>query len=412
MDITIHRGTKEIGGTCIQLTSSGGSILLDIGQPLGKDSTVIDLSKLQFDSVLVSHPHQDHFGLIDSLDPSIPIYIGESGKDLIELTRVFLKREPLKNDFHHFEKWKPFDVCGFRVTPYLVDHSAVDAYAFLIEAEGKRVFYSGDFRAHGRKSILFDKMVSKPPVNIDALIMEGTMLDRSNDDFPDELSVGKKIEDTIRHFDGIAFLLASSQNIDRIVSAYNACLRTGRTFVIDLYTAWVLDRLKKISKSLPVMDWDNVKVYMIGGHYEALKANKGYFGEFTKRAFDHRVFDNELIESPSRYLYFGKMSSSKEIEMLKTHGRVSVIYSQWLGYLNRPEHQGYHSIKIAAYRDDPQVDFIYAHTSGHATVEDLKTFAAALKPKMLIPVHTEHAERYSDYFENVVMLNDGENMHF
>ena len=43
------------------------------------------------------------------------------------------------------------EIGPFRITPQLVDHSAFDAYALLVEADGKRVYYSGDFRAHGRK---------------------------------------------------------------------------------------------------------------------------------------------------------------------------------------------------------------------------------------------------------------------
>lgn len=35
----------------------------------------------------------------------------------------------------------------FTVTPYLVDDSAFDAYALLVEAVGRRVLYSGDLRA-------------------------------------------------------------------------------------------------------------------------------------------------------------------------------------------------------------------------------------------------------------------------
>lgn len=45
----------------------------------------------------------------------------------------------------------------FRVTPHLVDHSAYDAYALEVEADGRRLFYSGDIRAHGRKGALFER---------------------------------------------------------------------------------------------------------------------------------------------------------------------------------------------------------------------------------------------------------------
>jgi len=69
----------------------------------------------------------------------------------------------------------------FIITPYLVDHSAYDAYAIQIEADGKKLFYSGDFRGHGRKRKLLDRLVAHPPVKIDTLLMEGTTLSRGSD---------------------------------------------------------------------------------------------------------------------------------------------------------------------------------------------------------------------------------------
>jgi ribonuclease J len=81
---------------------------------------------------LVSHPHQDHFGLIDQLEPSIPIYIGELSQNLISASRKFLGKSLPHNNFIHFEKWQPFRFRDFTITPYLMDHSAPDAYAFMI----------------------------------------------------------------------------------------------------------------------------------------------------------------------------------------------------------------------------------------------------------------------------------------
>ncbi len=54
------------------------------------------------------------------------------------------------------------------------------------------------------------------------------------------------------------------------------------------------------------------------------------------------------------------------------------------------------------------INFVYAHTSGHATVDALKHFAEAISPKRLIPVHTEYPEKFKSEFENVVELKDGE----
>lgn len=54
--------------------------------------------------------------------------------------------------------------------------------------------------------------------------------------------VEKKIVEIISTQKNISFIISSSQNIDRIVSAFKACRRTGRTLVIDIYTAWVLEQ--------------------------------------------------------------------------------------------------------------------------------------------------------------------------
>ena len=217
MKIIIQRGSNEIGGTCIELSTDKTKLLLDIGSPLSPDSTDIEVEKINPDAVLVSHPHQDHYGLIDRLDKEIPVYIGELGKKLINATRIFLNKKLPENNFHHFEAWKRFEIGDFCITPYLVDHSSVDAYAFLLEAEGKKIFYSGDFRAHGRKGILFEKFIKNTPPevkNADVLFLEGTMLGRSNEDFKTEDEVEEKITYVLKNSNDVCFLISSSQNID------------------------------------------------------------------------------------------------------------------------------------------------------------------------------------------------------
>ena len=408
MHITIHRGSNEIGGTCIQLSTQNSTLLLDAGLPLSQTSRHLDISSIQPDAVLISHPHQDHYGLIDQIDPSIPIYLGEIAKGLIEVPRIFLGRDQFVNDFHYLRPWSPVTIGDFTVTPYLVDHSSPEAYAFLIESnQGRRVFYSGDFRTHGRKAVLLERLMKEPPAKIDALFLEGTMLERSNDRFPDESAVENQIFETIRQQSNIAFLLTSSQNIDRIVSAYRACLRSGKVLVIDFYTAWVLEQVRKAASGVPAMDWSTVRVYAHYRQDKTLKENKDFFGDFRKRAYHNRITKEQLEANPSQYLYISKMSQYRVMERYKQFGPINLIYSQWLGYLVYTDEQYYGAEAIAHYPYDQQVNFVYAHTSGHAPLNDLIRFAAAIKPKKLIPIHTEHSELFSDHFENVVRLSDG-----
>lgn len=407
MRIKIHRGAIEIGGTCIQLTTGQSTILLDLGLPLSKGSKDLDVAVLSPDAVLISHPHQDHFGLIEALDHDIPVYMGELSKNLINATRMLLGNDLLKNEIQYFKAWQSFIIGDFTITPYLMDHSAVDAYGFLIESEGKRLFYSGDFRAHGRKSILFDKIIKNPPKDIDLLFMEGTMIQRSNDDFPTEADVGRKIYETIAEQENITFLISSSQNIDRVVSAFRACRHAGKTLVLDIYTAWVLEKLKLVSHNIPAMEWDQIKIKLSYSQHEKLKDNPDFFGDFRKRVYQHRISKEEMLANPADYLYFGKMSHFRTINFYKEIKPVNVIYSQWLGYLSCKDEDYYGAEAMAGYRRDPQVNFVYAHTSGHATVEDLKMFAEALNPKMLVPVHTEHGGQYNKLFQHVEIIEDG-----
>lgn len=67
MRVCIHRGTKEIGGTCIEIESQGKRLVLDVGLPLdASDPETFPLHPVQgFEcandsllGVVISHSHQ------------------------------------------------------------------------------------------------------------------------------------------------------------------------------------------------------------------------------------------------------------------------------------------------------------------------------------------------------------------
>ncbi|MCE1227724.1 MAG: MBL fold metallo-hydrolase [Geobacteraceae bacterium] len=416
MEVRIQRGSHEIGGTCIRISSGDTTILIDAGLPLSVDSAPLCPSDLVADAVVISHPHQDHCGLVETLPNNTPVYIGRVAKYLLEATRTFLRRPPLANEFRYITSWQPFSIGSITITPYLVDHSATDSYAFLIEADDKKLFYSGDFRGHGRKSALYDNIIKKPPVGIDAMLMEGTMLGRSNSAFPTERSVEKAIGTILAEQKNITFLISSSQNIDRIVSAYRACKRTGKILVIDIYTAWVLEQMKHVSNNVPNIDWKLVKVAFDPKRAATLRApeNRKMFGSFYDRANGNRVSGSELSTNPHLYLMLLKVPACLFMKRFANpDSPFTVIYSQWQGYLENSadKHSNNRAESFLRSIKDGKVAgaaFTYAHTSGHATLNDLKRFTFAINPKRLIPIHTEHAHQYSNHFKNVVELSDSE----
>ncbi|MFZ2655877.1 MAG: MBL fold metallo-hydrolase [Victivallales bacterium] len=415
MILTIHRGSKEIGGSCVELRAGSTRILIDLGSPLTDEKVVVGENLKSVDAVLVSHPHGDHCGLIDQLPDGLPVYLGELTEDFIQASMIFNRKPLLKNNFRNFQNRKPFHIGCFEVTPYLMDHSSSDAFAFLIEADGKRVFYTGDFRAHGRKAKLFRAMLAHPVTNIDVMLMEGTMIGRENGKYLDEESVETAMRELMMESPGLCFLQTSPQNIDRIVSAYKACRDSGRIFVIDIYTAWILRELHKFSKSkkTPDMNWKTIKVLsrsdLSKNHRIVLTIHKSHFGDFYKDLYsrDNVIAEGTISAHPEKYLV-----KTSYVERLIEETGVSastVIYSMWEGYLEEkfnPRH--FHD--YVRLRNRPGVRFEKIHTGGHATRDDLKRFAEAINSKALVPIHTQCPEQFSGIFRNVVLLADGQEM--
>lgn len=408
MKINIRKGTDEIGGSCIELSTDNTTILLDYGTPLKKGSVHSELD-VKVDAILISHPHQDHFGEIVNIDSETPVYCGELSLNLMNAAKIFTGNELLNNNFHIYKSWVSFAIGDFKITPYLVDHSAVDAHAFLIECEGQSVLYSGDFRANGRKSELFDKIIQDKKLHdVDFLLMEGTMMGRDNGEFPTEKSVEEKIFKEISKNDNISFMVGSSQNIDTIVSVYRACKRTNKILVVDMYTAWILENLKLVSNSIPNIDWDDVKVLRLksGSYYQNIVNHKDYFKDFSQRIFNNIAEIEEIQENPSDY--FLKISPHHIDEVIDAINvnDANVIYSQWLGYL-KSEFSDEKLVKLFQGLES-KYNWIYAHTSGHADMDTLKKFSSSINPKNLIPIHTEYKDDFSKYFNNVVVLSDNE----
>jgi ribonuclease J len=289
-----------------------------------------------------------------------------------------------------------------------MDHSSPEAFAFLIEAAGKRIFYSGDFRATGNKGVLFENLLKLPPKDIDILFIEGTMAERTNAEYPDEEAVKNAIVDIVKGQKNVSFVVSSAQNIDRFVSLIKACIIAKKQVVIDVYNAWVLEIVKKKSPGLPTIDWDQVLVYNHPGQMEKI-AGAG-LADFHRRV-ELKSVGNKIFSNPSGFVYFLRCPSLKLIDALRKHGPINLIYSQWEGYL-RPEHHAWFADTITALRADKGICFSSIHTSGHAVLEDLKKLGHALSPNKIVPIHTELPDKLKvefekDGFANVDVWEDG-----
>ncbi|MGL4557735.1 MAG: MBL fold metallo-hydrolase, partial [Afipia sp.] len=152
MRIRIHRGTNEIGGTCVELAAGGGRILLDLGLPLDGDGDEVSIHPSidglaggeDLLALILSHGHIDHWGLAHLAGPELPVALGAATHRILQAAAPFVPRPYVPATPIEFTSGTPLEFGPFRVTPHLVDHSAYDAYALEVEADGQRLFYSGD----------------------------------------------------------------------------------------------------------------------------------------------------------------------------------------------------------------------------------------------------------------------------
>jgi ribonuclease J len=409
VQLTVHRATQQIGGNCIELsTSDRHRIILDVGRPLDAPEDARHLLPVSLDlnaavdGVLISHPHQDHYGLLEDVPAGWPIYSGAATARLIRLSSAISGKQ-LPHEFISWKSGVSFEIGPFAVTPLLTDHSAFDAYMLLIEVYGKRILYSGDFRAHGRKSSLTRRLMATPPQNLDVLVMEGTNLG-SDKSCETESDSENAFVDLFQSTAGRVFVAWSAQNVDRTVTLYRACLKAGRTLVVDLYTAEVMEALADFGK-LPRPGWNSLKV-VITSAFARMYRRTGR-ESFVEHMLPHGISAAKLAETPERWVVMVRPSLIRDyvLKRIVPNEDDAWCWSMWRGYLNNDD-----GILVRKWFDEGGSRAAHIHTSGHASPADLRSFAHAMNAKQLVPVHGVAWDVETTGFSSIRRLADGEPM--
>ena len=411
MKACIRRGSKQIGGSCIEVEQDGKRLLIDLGLPLEAPANtadvipaglVLDGTDANLLGILISHPHLDHYGLLAHVDTSIPIGLGASARRVLAAAAPFLPGTwPVPSDGWSYESGHPIEIGPFSITPFLVDHSAYDAYALLIEAGGDRLFYSGDFRGHGRKGALLDRMVAAPPQGIDVLLVEGSSLTRLPLDarFPTEAEIEALLLAELNSTEGMALVHTSAQNIDRIVTIFRASRRCGRRVVLDLYAATILEATGNFN--LPQSDWPDVALYV--PELQRRQIKRGGMFDLLARHSKNRIFLEDLAAIPARSTLLFRPLHRSDLERAGCLAGAKYIYSQWEGYWDSGSYDD-----VKAFLDVYGIPKVSLHTSGHASPVDLKRFVRALDPGKVVPIHSFRPDRYPELFDRVEQQPDGQ----
>lgn len=413
MEIKIHRGLDQIGGCITEIWTESSRVFIDFGQNLpgnGKPTTpeedalmvadIVENNEKEHQAVFYTHAHEDHVGLFRYIP--LEQYIGEGSKELLLIKyRTLLERYEMAIDENHqlqegskeneelqeenyrttkdlidklkaFKTWKrtalkespsPITIGDIRVTPFFTCHSIYDAHMFLVEADGKRIWHTGDYRQHGYMGKGLLPMLRRYATDIDVLITEGTMLKRK-DKCIHECEVSRKMESVMQAFKYV-FVLASATDIERLASIKVAAENANKPLcILSLFMKRTMEFFTERQSSL----------------------SRGLF------SFAPLYYTDKLYDKLKRKGFTIVVGTSQADKVKKLLDRLSqeetlLIYSSWDGYYKNAEQVKANS-KYKEFREMFH-NVVDIHTSGHADKATIRKVIETLCPKEVICIHKE-----------------------
>jgi putative mRNA 3-end processing factor len=271
-------GTREVGRIAIAVKTEKTQILLDYGAMLDHEPGFpMHVPPKDVDAIVLSHSHLDHSG-------AIPIFYMQGKKPLYTNRMSTELNQLLISDFIHLSSYYlPFEYLELKSMTQNSRHVDFDveqkvgdiAFQFknaghipgsvqtLVEAEGKRLLYTGDFNIVDTRLLEGAKMEYQ---DLDAVIIESTY---ANEEHTERKELEKRFVDTCSdvvekggtalvpafgvgrsqelacvlaayHFEYQVTIDGMARDVSRVMMNYPQFLKDGRSFADAMHsTNWV-----------------------------------------------------------------------------------------------------------------------------------------------------------------------------
>lgn len=404
-DIKIYQG-DQIGGCITVISTDEAKIVIDFGESLPgaeiAENIEFDWEKEKVDAVFFTHYHGDHIGRFMEIPDDVKLYMGEVTKKILRNLNSALKNTNIVNhidyrpNVYYIKPDEAVSVGNMRITPYSVDHSAFDAYMFLVETPDKNILHTGDYRDHGHRGHKIkngkDMNVMLKVIrcyvrdynrrNIDVLITEGTMMgNRKSDRRYSEKIMLQDAKALFREHKYV-FLKISSTNADSLATFYHAAMENGMGFYANKYVLSQMDAFAEAGKQY-------TDFYDFKNKWPILSKPQDNASDEYLRSFNgqrRHMREDGFVMLVSEYEYYEDLM--KEFEDLNP----ILIYSLWKGYIDKDI--GRHAFNPKLSEFCKKHNAIDMHTSGHAYPEMIEAVINAVDPKELIPIHTEDRDGF------------------
>jgi len=379
-------GLGEVGKNMTVYESGGEAIVVDAGlafprdEHLGVDLVLPEMTYLAekkngVRAVVLTHGHEDHVG-------ALPYLLRVAKVQEIWATRLTLGLIKSKLDEHGLARaaelreadvGAPFDLGPFRIEFVRMAHSIPDSAALAIEAEGKLIVHTGDYKLDhtpidGQKTDV-GRLAELGNRGVDLMLGDSTNAERPGVT-PSERVVGEAFRQIFPLRTGRILVSSFASNVHRMQQAIDVGVDLGRSVAI---VGRSMRKNANIARNLGFMDIPD-GVVLKPEELRQLPPGKqlilctGSQGEpmsaMTRIAYnDHPAV---TVERGDTVVISAKPVPGNE---LRVHDAINRLAQSGAEVLHQ---------EIAP-----------VHVSGHGNAEELRTIISLLRPKAVMPMHGE-----------------------
>ena len=434
--VTCYGGVAEIGGNKVLVEDRDARVWLDMGSSFGFGSEYwgeflgprerfglrdhfalgllpklpglyspewlegarFDYEAPRYSAVFVSHIHFDHTNHLRFLDPAIPVHMGEGTKIMLESWEETGRFNLQEHDYRTFRTGRTLKADNVDVVPVHVDHSAPAASGFLVHTSEGTIAYTGDLRQHGPHGDMTREFIAaaakEKPV---ALVTEGTRVAPRDPRKPSsEADVRQRSIETAKRSKGkLVIATFYPRDVDRMRTFLEVAKAVERKYVLQAKAAHLLVSLQRDAGiTVPdVLRDPDILVYdrqldkhpsWESGLFSQL-GDRVVQSDYVKAHQDEVLLQldfwtlNELVDiGPAPGATFIHSKS----EPIEEDDEVERILRNWVRFY-----------KLRRYQ---------YHASGHMSEREIAEMVREIDPGIVIPVHTEHPERFTRFGPRVV----------
>jgi len=287
-----------------------------------------------------------------------------------------------------------------------VDHSIPGAAAFAVATDVGWVAYTGDLRFHGVQGDLSWRLMEDwARMGISVLVCEGTRLGDTSmgpteaDILENALALTKQAAGRLVVAD------CDARNMERLVTFLQVARETGRLLVVQPRDAYLLEALARVSPGFcsclddPCLAlFDDVKSHP-----------RPWERDVRERWRTRTVTARQVGQDPGAYILCCSLWDMNDLLDLPPSSVDGGLYL----YANSKAYDEEQAVDLERLRqwvrslgmrmegdpDDPQA--VPLHVSGHAYAAHLVALVREVRPRILIPVHTEHPSAWQSLLRDL-----------